>query len=552
MLRPRRRLGALTAMMLAAGVLTAPVVGAAEPQPHPVTAGAMPTPQTNGIVMSVTIVGDTVYVGGHFSKARPAGVEPGGAGEVARENLLAFDVRTGELLPWSPETKATEFVSSSDPGPFCESTGPDRWTCDSVFRIAASPDEGTVYVGGDFDRINGQWRSRVAAFDAVSGELRSFDPTVAGRVRALSVTSEAVYLGGNFGQVNGQARTRLAAVDRTGALLPWKPGADATVHAVQAVPRSGRVLIGGAFDHVNGARRVALSAVDDSGGANVSWRWQAPSSDDVVTDIDTDGNGTAYFGAYNWAGNDPRFEGRGAVRVDDGSTVWEDGCYGDTQSVAVAAGVVYSASHTHECPALDAIPENGRVDYQRLLAETTTTGGTASRDTNHVERGDPVPELLPWFPNTNGGPSDSPWHNGPWAIDANSEYVVVGGEFTTVNGSPQQGLTRFAARSVPDAVNNGPQVPFHAPEVQRAWWTDEVTIRWTGTWDAQNRAIRYEVMRVGTAEPIHTVTRESWWWSLPTMEFTDTAAPSGETEYWIRAVDADGASIGSPRGSTDD
>ncbi|ASU78155.1 hypothetical protein CDG81_07385 [Actinopolyspora erythraea] len=553
MLRRSRRVGAAMVGIVGLGLLTAPTAGAAEQPPQPVTAGALPTPQTDGIVLSMAIVGDTVYAGGHFSKARPSGVAPGGAGEVARDNLLAFDLGTGELLDWSPSVTSTEFESSADPGPLCDSLGENRWRCDTVFNVTAAPDDSRVYVGGDFDRINDRWRSRVAAFDAADRTLvDGFDPRVAGRVRALSVTEDTVYLGGAFDSVDGTDRTRLAAVSTSGELLPWSPTADATVHSLLAVPEQRRTLIGGAFDNVNGQSRVALTAVDDTTGAGVPWQWEAPAAEDVVTDIDTDGSGRAYIGSYNWdGGNVDRFEGRGAVRIEDGSTVWMDGCYGDTQSVAVSEGVVYAASHTHSCAALDAIPEDGPIDYQRLTAETAAATGTAPRDTNHVAEGDPVPELLPWLPNTNGGPEDSPWQNGTWAIEANSDYVVVGGEFTTVNGERQQSLTRFAARSVPDAVNNGPQIPFRAPDVRREWLSGDVTIEWTGTWDAQNRSIRYEVVRVGESEPIHTVTKESWPWSLPTMRFTDTGAPDGSTEYWIRAVDADGASIGSPRGSTD-
>lgn len=292
-------------------------------------------------------------------------------------------------------------------------------------------------------------------------------------------------------------------------------------------------------------------AVDATTGENVSWQWSAPCpSGDVVTDIVTDGTGVAYFGAYNWDCGNPRLEGRGAVEIATGETVWMDGCYGDTQAVAVADGVLYSASHNHACPAMGVFPEGGPIDYNRLIAESTEAVRTAQTSSNHVDEGDPLPALLPWLPNTNGGPPDSAFHNGPWAIDANSDYVVVGGEFTTVNGQPQQSLAVFAARSVPGAVNNGPQIPFRAPDVSRNWWTGNVTIEWTGTWDAQNRAITYEVIRVGASEPIHSVTRKSWPWSRPTMSFTDTNAPSGEVEYWIRAVDADGESIGSPRGST--
>ncbi|QIZ37432.1 hypothetical protein FDZ84_26115 [Saccharopolyspora sp. ASAGF58] len=539
---------AVAVAALSAAVVPGPAAIAAE-LPQPVTAGALPTPQTDGVVFAVAIVGNTAVAGGKFSKARPAGVAAGGPGEVTRNNLLAFDVTTGELLPWAPVVSGSVF-SGADPGPFCKTAGTGRWICDTVFRIEVSPDGKKVYVGGDFDKVDGQWRSRVAAFDAATGALDPyFKPRVAGRVRGLSITDDTVYLGGGFNAVDGVPRTRLAAVSTgSGALLPWAPTADREVFAVLAAPAQGRTVIGGAFDNVNGTYRHGLTAVDAASGALVPWKWVTPSSDDTITDLATDGTGTVYVGSYNWLGGNPRLEGRGAIDIATGTPRWMDGCYGDTQSVAVAGGVLYSASHTHNCAAINAVPENGTIDYHRLLAETTTATKTAQRNVNNVRSGDPIPELLPWLPNTNGGPAGSPWLNGPWAVDSDGRYVVVGGEFTTVNGSAQQSLTRFAARGVPGAVNNGPQVPFPAPELNRRL-LGGISISWTGTWDAQNREIRYEVMRTGTANPIYTTTSSAWPWSVTTMSFTDNQAPQGRAEYWIRAVDADGAVLSTPRSS---
>ncbi|WP_245695703.1 hypothetical protein [Actinopolyspora saharensis] len=53
-------------------------------------------------MLSVEIVGNTVYAGGHFDRARPAGVPAGGAGEVPRDNLMAFDLRTGNCCRGRP------------------------------------------------------------------------------------------------------------------------------------------------------------------------------------------------------------------------------------------------------------------------------------------------------------------------------------------------------------------------------------------------------------------------------------------------------------------
>lgn len=543
----RSRRGRIATLVVCIG-LAVPLTSATASDPPPtVTAGALPTPQTNGIVFSIAVVGDTAYVGGRFSKARPAGVAPGGTGEVTRNNLLAFDVRTGQLLAWAPKVSGTEFTSSTSPGAYCRSTGTNRWVCDSVFRIKPSPGRTKIFVGGDFDKVNGLTRSRIARFDVAGGGLdSSFRPSVSGRVRGISVTKDAVYIGGGFKSVNGTARTRLAAVDWNGALLPWTPSVSGEVFAVAAAPDHNRVVIGGNFSTLNGATKRGLAAVSGNAGATVPWQATMPSGKETITDILIGDSGTVYVGAYCFGEcGRPRFEGRAAFDITNGAPKWWDGCLGDTQAIAIRGTILYSASHTHDCWASNAIPQDGAAfTYFRLLAQSTSATDTAVRDYNHVRTGDPIPAIYPWFPNTNSGPSTSVWKNGPWAIAAHPDYIVVGGEFTTVNGKAQQSLSRFAARGVAGAVNNGPQVPFPAPRLTKNGAGD-VVVRWNTTWDAQNGSLTYHVMRVGKTDPVYTITRSSRPWSLPALSITDTGVKSGS--YWIKAVDVDGASRSTPR-----
>src|SRR4051812_3792564 len=102
------RLAVLTGLLVlpAAGV-TAAVDATADtrpnsrPTPATVSAHALPTVQIDGVVWSQPIVGTTVYAGGKFTPARPAGAAPG-TRTVKRGNLLAYDIRTGALRPRSP------------------------------------------------------------------------------------------------------------------------------------------------------------------------------------------------------------------------------------------------------------------------------------------------------------------------------------------------------------------------------------------------------------------------------------------------------------------
>jgi hypothetical protein len=72
-------IAAAAALLLLAGGLTAradtrPI---STKLPATVSSDALPTAQINGVVWTQVIVGKTVYVGGEFTTARPAGALPG-------------------------------------------------------------------------------------------------------------------------------------------------------------------------------------------------------------------------------------------------------------------------------------------------------------------------------------------------------------------------------------------------------------------------------------------------------------------------------------------
>ena len=78
----------------AARAETSPAVG----QPLTVSADGLPTWQINGVVWSQAVVGNTVYVAGNFTRARPPGVAAGGPGEVDANNAFAYDITTGNRV----------------------------------------------------------------------------------------------------------------------------------------------------------------------------------------------------------------------------------------------------------------------------------------------------------------------------------------------------------------------------------------------------------------------------------------------------------------------
>lgn len=539
----RRRLAALGALVCLAPVLGAAMatpaaaIGAGtSTSPATVTAEALPTPQTNGIVWSVTVVGTTAYAAGNFDRARPSGTSPGDPAEVVRTNVLAFDVSTGALLPFAPAITASPFTGTN-PGPYCEAAG-SQWRCDAVFRVLASPDGRRLYIGGDFDNVNGVSRSRLAGFDTATGLLLpDLAPVVNSRVRALAVNDSTLYIGGDFTDVGGAARQRLAAFDlATGALLPWAPTADEGVRAIVLSPDESRLVVGGTFDVLNGAPRRALGAVDAITGASTPWSSNVliggTSRYSIITDLVVDDRWV--YGSAEGTGGGV-FDGRLSADPYTGDIRWLDTCLGASQGVAVSGRVLYSVSHSHDCSTMNGHPETSPRSYQRFTAETT--------DAEVVVNGKNVPAILPVFPTFDYGPSNSYWKNGTWAVAAGAGYVVVGGEFLNVNGKPQQGLVRFGP---PGAApqKSPPQIPFRPP-TGTSPRAGVVRLAFTGTWDRDDPVLRYDVYRNNVL--IGSQTATSSFWRLPPLSFVDSGLVPGSVHtYRVRAVDPDGNYAGTP------
>ncbi|MDQ1512306.1 MAG: hypothetical protein QOC59_148, partial [Microbacteriaceae bacterium] len=258
--RPRwRRIVALAASSsllasLAVGVplsAQADTAPATPSTPTTVSSDSLPTAQVDGVVWSQIIVGNTVYVGGEFTQAQPAGAAAG-VGAVTRTDMLAYNLTTGDLLPFAPTFNA------------------------QVRGLAASPDGRTIYAVGNFTQVNGINRYRVVALDAVTGAVRTaFTAQTNAAVYTVAATATTVYLGGTFTIADNVARTRAAAVDATtGALTGWAPQIpDHRVQAMVLSPDGSKIVLGGSFLSLNGSTSPGrgLGAGDPVSGATQPW-----------------------------------------------------------------------------------------------------------------------------------------------------------------------------------------------------------------------------------------------------------------------------------------
>ncbi len=544
----RSAVAALLVALLSAGVLTgllgvgvaradsAPTNPADPATPATVTADPLPTVQINGVAWAQVVVGNTVYVTGKFTSARPAGA-PAGTNETPRNNMLAYDIRTGALITsFAPDLNAQGLA------------------------IAASPDGTRVYVAGDFSSANGQTRYRVAAYNTATGALvGNFAPSLNGRVSALAATNTTLYIGGTFSAVGSTSRTRLAAVSTSnGALLPWAPvpaagtvptgrgtGSD-QVMALVVTSGGAQVVAAGRFGFLNGEPATGIGALDAVSGAtrpfaiNTLITNQGTASS--VYSLSTDGV-NVYGTAYDFGGPG-NIEGSFAAAVDGGAMLWANDCRGDTYSSWPSNGALYMATHAHSCSQIGGFPEeNPRINKFATAVGLVATGTNGSGTlVNGNFRGTPAPSLLAWFPNMQPGTFTGQSQAG-WTVSGNSQYVVYGGEFPRVNSTNQQGLVRFAvASAAPNKVGPTWDAALKPTVVSLSAGTARVT--WQATWDMDSRDLTYEVTRSGTAAPVYSTVISSQFWSRPVAGFVDTGLTPGTTQtYRVTVRDAAGNQV---------
>ncbi|MEU2718753.1 LamG-like jellyroll fold domain-containing protein [Streptomyces sp. NPDC007205] len=485
------------ASLSGAGIVTASTAGALT-APVGVTAEERPTWQTNGIVWAMAQADGVVFAGGTFSAVRPPSAAAG-THERSAVNFVALDTATG-----APTSCQLSFTVGSGLA--------------TVRALAVSPDHKTLYAGGRFGAVNGLKASNVAAIDiATCTPKASFRLAVSATVRALDVTGESVYLGGDFTSVANLRRRHFASVTTSGALRSWTADADDVGRAVKVTPDGKNVILGGNFYSVDSASSHALAVVSsDNGSLTQTYplgffprsrpKHARGEPDTVVKDITTDS--TSFYIA-----NEGMFDGRVAFDLKSFKPRWLDNCFGATQAVEVYKGVLYSASHAQDCHLMGEFPRGPR---HHLLAEPIGK-----------------PTLLGWSPNTNDGIGE---HIGPRTLTSASkdgrDYMWVGGEFTTVNDKPQQGLTRFV--SGPDAT--APSVP-QASAASTS--PGKIDVHWQSSLDLDDSQLTYRVYRNGSSTPLYTVSASSLFWKRPQLTFIDSHVTPGST-YTYRITASDG------------
>ncbi|MCC7301238.1 MAG: T9SS type A sorting domain-containing protein [Bacteroidia bacterium] len=229
----------------------------------------------NGLVRTVTYIGNKMYFGGLFSTVN----------NIPRTNMGCVNIVTGQLENWHPDPNGTvnSIEAGSDRiwvGGYYTSIGGFQKNhlavvdtlggyCITSFNAAVNDgiydldvDGSRLYLGGWFSTLGSQPRSNAGMMDPYSAAVSSFNPNPSNYVRSVQqIDPSTVVIGGDFTLVGGQDRDHMALVtSATGTLLPLNPGLNRA--PLCYIKENNILYTGGLHTAISGRVHAFLNAIN--------------------------------------------------------------------------------------------------------------------------------------------------------------------------------------------------------------------------------------------------------------------------------------------------
>jgi hypothetical protein len=155
----------------------------------------------------------------------------------------------------------------------------------SVYGLTAAPD-GAIYVGGNFQNIAGTPRNRIAKLSGADGSVvdgwntQGADGPVG---RFMIAPDGSVFVVGSFNLINGQARRGIAKLDPVSGVADatWSADLGAFEYANRLLFRDGSIYVGGGFSEIGGVPRSKLAKLSIASPAIVDAKWTPEPNGDV-------------------------------------------------------------------------------------------------------------------------------------------------------------------------------------------------------------------------------------------------------------------------------
>lgn len=176
---------------------------------------------------------------------------------------FSVDPTNGQISSWNPKF-STGFQAN---------TG----------KLAFSSDGSKVLVPGSFYSVNVVERNGFGSIDLITGKPTSFNPQLVGSLSALHIKDKILYAGGSFSSVLGSTRTNFFALNlETLSLEGTSPTFDADINTIQSDDEY--LYVGGSFSTIVSTTRNNLARLTLPSGNLDSWN---PDPDGVVYSFNT-------------------------------------------------------------------------------------------------------------------------------------------------------------------------------------------------------------------------------------------------------------------------
>ena len=387
--RPRvTRFGvcAIVSSIAIVGATVAPAVALPGEQPAD-------TWMVNGPVWSLGTRRGVIWIVGRFDQFRSAA---NGGTVVEVHNVAAVDIATG--LPVDG-LHLPSVTGGTNPIVYDLSFGGRR-----------------LFIGGKFTSVDGKARKNIAALDPATGELLPFTANAPGLRTVLGAPDGSVYAGG---RTDLRHYTASGALD--GAFTRQVPDTNSvngpTIRDLTFAP-DGDVLTSGAFDTLNGANQRVAAKLDPVTGQRRSWSLGGFLGDKAVgVDMHVDEGLDALFLAVGGSDYAARY------RLSNGALIWKTDTSGAAQAVSsFGDGTVVFGGH-----------------YQAVGARPGIACGSNKHPTGNCTRRLRLAafDVDDGFLVDGWAPDIAPLYFGIRAVLVNEGALHLGGEFRTIEGTPQ-------------------------------------------------------------------------------------------------------------------
>jgi uncharacterized delta-60 repeat protein len=290
----------------------------------------------------------------------------------------------------------------------------------TVYALSQQAD-GKVLIGGDFTNVNSTARNRIARLNADGSLDTGFDPGNGANdtVRALSQQADGkVLIGGGFSSVNDTARNNIARLNADGSLdtgFDTGTGPNSTVATV-AQQADGKVLIGGFFSEINGSGRNRIARLNADGSLDTGFD-PGTGANSVVYAVAQQADGRVLIGGAFSAVNGTVRPGIARLNANGSHDTGFDPGTG-------TGGTVFAVSQ--------------QADGGVLIGGGFTSINGSAR--NRIARLNVDGSLDTGFDSSTGA------NNTVYTLAQQTDgKVLIGGDFTTVNGTDRNRIARLNA-----------------------------------------------------------------------------------------------------------